>query len=68
MVYAQPRIYPGEWYTQTPLGLWHTNGSSNLGPKTRPYSNRQEKENRQNGQLFCHGWPQNKTERKWKEG
>ena len=23
MVYAQPNICPGEWYTQTPLGFWH---------------------------------------------
>ena len=35
MVYAQPRICPGEWYTQTPLGLGDTNGSPNLGQMTR---------------------------------
>ena len=27
-----------------------------------------EKKNLQNCRLFCPGWPQNKTERKWKEG
>ena len=31
--------------TQTPMGLWYTNGSSNLGQKTRPYNN-QQKENK----------------------
>ena len=25
------------------MGLWHTNGSLNLGQKTRPYSNQQKK-------------------------
>ena len=25
------------------MGLWHTNGSPNLGKKTRPYSNQQQK-------------------------
>ena len=28
---------------QTPMGLWHTNGSPNLGQNTRPYSNQQQK-------------------------
>ena len=27
MVYAQPRICPGEWDIQTSLGFWDTNGS-----------------------------------------
>ena len=43
MVYAQPSICPGEWHTETPLGLWHTNGSPNLGQKTRPCNNQQKK-------------------------
>ena len=43
MVYAQPSSCPGEWHGQTPMGLWHTNRSSNLGQKTRPYSNQQKK-------------------------
>ena len=29
--------------TQTPIGLWHTDGSPNLGQKTRPYNNQQKK-------------------------
>ena len=29
--------------TQTPMGLWYTNGSPNLGQKTRPYNNQQQK-------------------------
>ena len=43
MVYAQPRTCPKKWYTQTPVGLWYTNGSPNLGPKTRSYNNQQKK-------------------------
>ena len=43
MVYAQPSIDPREWHTQIPMGLWHTNGSPNLGQKTRPYNNQQKK-------------------------
>ena len=27
---------------QTPMGLWHTDGSLNLGQKTRPYNNQQQ--------------------------
>ena len=27
----------------TPMGLWHTHGSLNLGQKTRPYNNQQKK-------------------------
>ena len=65
MVYTQPSICPGEWHTQSLMGLWHWNGSPNLGQKTRPYSNQQiKKENLQNWWLCCTGWPQNKTERK----
>ena len=33
------------WHTQTPMGLWYTNGSPNLGQKTRPYNNQQKKKN-----------------------
>ena len=43
MVYAQLRICPGEWDAQTPLGLWHTNGSPNVGQKTRLYNDQQQK-------------------------
>ena len=45
MIYAQPGICPKEWHTWTPLGLWHTNGSPDLGQKTRPYNNQQKKRN-----------------------
>ena len=34
MVYAQPSSCPGEWNTQTPMGLWHTNVI--FWPSTRP--------------------------------
>ena len=30
------------WHTQTPMGLWHTNGSPNLNQKTKVYSNQQK--------------------------
>ena len=38
MVYAQP----SSWHTQTPMGLWQTNGSPNLIQKTRLYGNQQQ--------------------------
>ena len=44
MLYAQPNTYPWKWHTQTPMGLWHTNGSPNPGQKTRPYNNKRKKE------------------------
>ena len=34
---------PRKWLAQTPVGLRYTNGSPNLGPKTRPYNNQQKK-------------------------
>ena len=43
MVYAQPSTCLRKWHTQTPMGLWHTNGSPNLGQKTRPYNNQPKK-------------------------
>ena len=67
MVYAQPSICPREWNTQTPLGLWHTNGSPNLGQKIRAYYNQQKKENLQNCGFCCPGWPQKKTESEKKD-
>ena len=45
IVYAQPRICPGEWDAQTVLEFWDTNGSPNLDQTTRPYNNQQQKEN-----------------------
>ena len=62
MVYAQPRICPGEWDAQTPLG-WITNGSPNLGQTTRPYNNQQNRENLQDCGLCCPGGPQRKIAR-----
>ena len=38
MVYAQPSTCPRKRHTQTPMGLWYTNGSPYLGQKTRPYN------------------------------
>ena len=50
------------------MGLSYTNGSPNLGPKTRPHNNQQKKkENLQNCRLCCPDRPQNNTERIWKE-
>ena len=43
MVYAQPRINPGKYVTQIPLGFSHTNGSPTLGQTTSP-SDEQEKQ------------------------
>ena len=43
MVYAQLRICPWEWDTQTPLGFWDTNGWPNLDQATRSYNNQQKK-------------------------
>ena len=43
MVYAQPNTSPRKLHTQTPLGLWYTNGSPHLGQKTKPYNNQQKK-------------------------
>ena len=71
MRYAQPSTCPRKWHTQTPIWLWYTNGSPDLGQKTRPYNNQQKKkkkkENLQNCRLCCPGRPQNKTERIGKE-
>ena len=51
--------------TQTPMGLWHTDGSPNFGQSTRPYINQQKK--KREFSLCCPGWPQNKTGRNLKE-
>ncbi len=44
MVYAQPRICPREWDTQTPLGFWDTNELPNLGQTTRSHNNQWKRE------------------------
>ena len=46
MVYAQPSTSPRKWHTQTPMGLWRTDGSPNLGQKTRPNNNQQKEKKR----------------------
>ena len=38
------------------------------GPDLKIINNNKKKETFQNCGLFSPGWPQNKTERKWKEG
>ena len=43
MVYAQPSTCPRKRHPQTSVGLWYTNGSPNLGQKTRLYNNQQKK-------------------------
>ena len=50
MVYAQLNNCPRKWHSQTPVGLWYSNGSPNLGQKTRPYNDQQQqqKKNLQN--------------------
>ena len=64
MLYSQPRICPGGWDTQTPLGFWDRNESPNLSQMTRPSDNQQGKDNLSNCRLCCPGWLQNKIERK----
>ena len=43
MVHAQHSSVPGEWHTQTPMGPWHTNESTNLDQNIRPYDNQKQK-------------------------
>ena len=38
-----PETCPRKWHAQTPVGLWYTYGSPNLGPNTRPDNNQQKK-------------------------
>ena len=53
---------PAAWRTQT-------DGSPNLGQKTKPYYNQQKKKKRtcKIVDFAGPGWPQNKSERMWKE-
>ena len=64
MVYAQSRICPEEWDTQTPLGFSDTSGSSNPGQTTRLYDNHQQKRELEDRGL-C--WPQSEIDRKRKK-
>ena len=68
MVYAQPRICPGEWDAKSPRGFWDSNESTNLGQTTGSYDNQQKRENLLNRGICCSGRPQSKIERMWKEG
>ena len=36
---------------KTPMGLWHTNGSPNLGQKTRPYCNKKNKNKKRTSKI-----------------
>ena len=53
------------------MGLWHTH-TDHLISARRPdliiIKIKNKKKNLQNCRLCCPGWPQNKTERMWKEG
>ena len=67
MVYAQPRIHPGECNTQNSLGFCDKNRSSNLSQTTRSSDSEQKEENMLNCGLCCSGRPQSQIERKRKE-
>ena len=54
MVYVQPRVCPGEWNAQTPLGFWDTNRSPNLGQTTRPSNNQHQEKNLPNCWVCSH--------------
>ena len=57
VVFAQPRIRPGEWDAKTSLGFCDTNRSPNLGQTTRPSDSQQKKENQPNSGLNRLDWP-----------
>ena len=43
IIYVQPRIRPTEWYTETSLGFWDKNGSSNFDQTNRICNCQQKK-------------------------
>ena len=43
VIYAQPRICPGEWDAQSSVGFWDTNGTPNLYHMTRLCDSQQKK-------------------------
>ena len=47
MVYAQPRISPGEFDAQTPQEFWYTNRLPNLGQTTKLCNNLQKKKKKE---------------------
>ena len=79
MVYIQPNSCPGEWHTNKILGDFNIQTDHLISPR-RPHliiinrkkkekkKKRKKEENLQNCRLYYPGWPQNKTERMWKEG
>ena len=44
VVSALLRIHPGEWDSQSSIGFWDTNESSNLDQMTRPSDCKKKKE------------------------
>ena len=71
--------HTNKWYMHNPAPvlenathklLWDFNiQTDNLIPARRPdLIKKKKKENLQNSRFCCPGWPQNKTERMWKEG
>ena len=44
MVYAKPKMNPGEWDALCSPGLWGTNGSPNLSQRRRHSDNQQQKQ------------------------
>ena len=67
MVYAQPRICPGEWHTKIPLISWDINGSPNLGQTSSPNNKLQKRENLLDCGLCCPSGPQSIVEIMQKE-
>ena len=68
-----------KWYIHNPASVLENDTQEllwdfDISQKTRPHNNlqqqqqqqQQQKENLQNCGLYCPGWPQNKTEGKWK--
>ena len=74
-MYAQPRIRPAKWDSQTSLRFWDINGSLNLGQTTRPSDSQQKKRRKKkekkeklpNCGLCCSVWLQSKTEIKLRD-
>ena len=69
--------HTNKWYMHDPKSvlenethklLWDFEIQMHHQISTRPYENPPPKKNLLNCELCCLGWPQNKIERKWKEG
>ena len=57
--YAQPSTCPRKWHTQTPTGLWYTNGLPNLGQKTSPNNNQVQKKKKKICKIVVFAVPAN---------